>query len=142
MTDRTTADSIAIEVFYDYSCPYAYAGSNWLREVRDALGGSLTITWRMFSLEQVNSELGEAWKIWEQPLEHTSKGIDGFRAALAARRQGDDAFEAFHFAWFEARHGEKESARRPSARSIAKDAGLDMARFDIDAADSTLVRAR
>lgn len=138
MTDRTAAAPTAIEVFYDYSCPYAYAGSNWLREVRAAPGDSLAITWRMFSLEQVNSELGEDWKIWEQPIEHTSKGLEGFRAALAARQQGDEAFEAFHFAWFEARHGEKESARRPSARSIAEEAGLDMARFDADAADSSL----
>ncbi len=51
------------------------------------MGPKLTINWKYFSLEQVNSQQEPEWKIWEQPEDYPSRGIHAFRAAEAARQQ-------------------------------------------------------
>lgn len=95
--------------------------------------------WRCFPLEQVNSDQGPEWKLWEQPEEHKSRGRTGFHAALAARRQGADAFERFHLALLEARHeGGKDFGRRATLLEVAAEAGLDLPRFEADLADRSL----
>jgi len=130
-----------IDVYFDFLCPYAYQGSKWLREVREQLGPDrLKITWRYFPLEQVNATDGPDWKFWEQPDDYESRGMEGFRGALAARQQGDELFEAFHQQWFAARHGDlRIDKRRPTVEGVAESVGLDMARFRADAADRSLL---
>jgi len=81
------------------------------------------------SLEQVNSTPGGDWKVWNQPTSHLTKGFIGFRGAIAARQQGEEAFEKFHFAWFDARHGARRSA---SPHDIAVAIGLDTEKFATD----------
>ncbi|HEU5431193.1 MAG TPA: DsbA family protein, partial [Thermomicrobiales bacterium] len=83
---------MAIDVYYDYACPYVYRGAMWLRDVQAALGSNLKIAWRYFPLEQVNSAEGPDWKLWEQPDNFRSRGLPAFRAAEAARQQGEEAF--------------------------------------------------
>jgi predicted DsbA family dithiol-disulfide isomerase len=128
---------LEVEVYVDYVCPYAYAGALWMRDVAEQLDGKLKVVWRYFSLEQVNSDLGPEWKVWEQPVSHSTKGFDGFRGAIAAQQQGDTAWEKFHFAWMDARHGEK---RRASPHAVAEAIGLDMEKFTRDFDDPTLWR--
>jgi predicted DsbA family dithiol-disulfide isomerase len=118
-----------VEVYIDYVCPWAYRGSLWIRDVKAQLGDQIEIVWKFFSLEQVNSQAGDDWKVWNQPASHMSKGFIGFRGAIAARQQGEDAFEKFHFAWFEARHSDQ---RRASAHDVAQAVGLDMEKFNAD----------
>ncbi|MDP9472752.1 MAG: hypothetical protein M3Q71_19155, partial [Chloroflexota bacterium] len=65
--------------------------------MREQLGDRLQVNWRYFPLEQVNSAEGPEWKLWEQPDSHRSRGRVAFQAAIAARNQGDEAFERFHW---------------------------------------------
>ena len=42
----------SVDFHFDVMCPYAYQTSLWIREVRRLTG--LEITWRFFSLEEIN----------------------------------------------------------------------------------------
>ena len=89
---------LVVEVYYDYLCPYVYAGRFWVRDVQTALGDEIEFVWRSFPLEQVNSPEGPEWKLWEQPDDFVSRGLYAFRGAEAAKLQGSDHFLNFHFA--------------------------------------------
>ncbi len=54
----------AVEFYFDPMCPYAYQTSVWIRDVREQIG--LDITWRFFSLEEVNRVEGKKHP-WERP---------------------------------------------------------------------------
>ncbi len=54
-----------IEFFFDPMCPWAYQTSVWIRRVREQRG--LEITWRFFSLEEVNRPEGKKHP-WERTL--------------------------------------------------------------------------
>ena len=98
------------------------------------------MTWRYFPLEQVNSAEGPEWKLWEQPDSHRSRGRPAFQAAIAARNQGEDAFERFHLALLEAKHVQgQDHGRRDTLRAVAESVGLDLERFDRDSADCALL---
>ena len=91
-------------------------------------------------MEQVNSIQGPEWKLWEQPDEYRSKSLWAFRAGEAARLQGPDAFERFHMALLRARHERKEDiADRQVLLGVAREVGLDEARFQIDLQDRSLL---
>lgn len=97
------------------------------------MGPGLTLNWRYFSLEQVNTKEGPDWKLWEQPADYASRGRNAFRAAAAARKQGDARFEAFHHALLRARHVDRKDISQGAVLSeVAEAAGLDAARFDED----------
>ena len=108
--------------------------------MKDSLGEDLTINWRYFSLEQVNSKEGPEWKVWEQPEDYASRGLGAFRAAEAARRQGEAAFDSFHMALVKARHEEHQDiADKNILTEVAKSAGLDMDQFQKDTGDRSLL---
>jgi 2-hydroxychromene-2-carboxylate isomerase len=54
-----------VEFFFDPMCPWAYQTSVWIRRVRDLTG--LGITWRFFSLEEINRPEGKKHP-WERPI--------------------------------------------------------------------------
>lgn len=111
-----------------------------LRRVKDAYGENLQVTWRHFPLEQVNSIQGPGWRLWEQPDDYRSKGLWAFRAAEAAKRQGEDAFGRLHLALLRARHEVREDiSDRSVLLELARTAGLDVARFERDLADRSLL---
>ncbi len=113
----------------------------WLADVRKTLGDRLAVTWRYFSLEQVNSQEGPEWKLWEQSDSYFSKGRLAFHAAEAARRQGPDAFERMHMGLLKARHEDGKSlAERAVVLDVARRAGLDVARLERDLSDRSLLR--
>ena len=86
MTDR-------VEFYFDPMCPYAYQTSVWIRDVRDQVG--LDITWRFFSLEEVNREAGKKHP-WERPW---SFGWGQMRVgSLIRREQGNDALDRWYAA--------------------------------------------
>lgn len=129
------SDPLVVEVFYDYLCPYVFAGSMWVRDVKTALGDRIEFVWRSFPLEQVNSPEGPDWKLWEQPDDYVSRGLYAFRGAEAAKLQGPDRFLDFHFALLEAKHLEgKNIGRKAVVTKIAQSVGLDMDAFS-DAID-------
>jgi predicted DsbA family dithiol-disulfide isomerase len=134
------SDTIEFDVYYDYGCPYVHAAAVWLDQVKTSLGDRLQVHWRYFPLEQVNSVEGPDWKLWEQPADYKSRGRDAFHAAIAARNQGEDAFNRFHLALLHAKHVEgKEHSRRETLLEAAEQANLDLERFQRDLDERSLL---
>src|SRR3546814_13828316 len=62
MADAPTRPA-AVDFHFDVMCPFAYQTSKWIRAVRDQTG--LAVTWRFFSLEEVNRVHGKQHP-WER----------------------------------------------------------------------------
>jgi len=104
------------------------------------MGPKLTINWKYFSLEQVNSQQGAQWKIWEQPEDYPSRGLRAFWAAEAARRQGEATFSCFHIALLRARHEQRRDiADMNTLIEVAESADLEMTQFQKDLSDRQLL---
>ena len=104
MTANKMSDTVNIDVFFDFGCPYVYNAAVWLQKVKEDMRGKLAVNWKYFSLEQVNNQNGPDWKLWEQPEDYPSRGRRAFQATEAARRQSEAAFSHFHMALLRARH--------------------------------------
>ena len=77
--------------YFDPMCPYAFQTSVWIREVRRLAG--LDITWRFFSLEEVNLVAGKRHP-WERPW---SFGFGQMRVGALIRRElGNDALDRWY----------------------------------------------
>src|SRR3954451_7981535 len=81
----------SVEFYFDPMCPYAYQTSVWIRDVREQIG--LDITWRFFSLEEVNRVEGKKHP-WERPW---SFGLGQMRVGALIRRElGNDALDHWY----------------------------------------------
>ena len=103
----------------------------------------MKINWKNFLLEQVNKKEGDDSKVWDDPDLHSARALLSLVAAEAARRQGDEAFDKFHLALLTARHGGDERIplnEDEALVGIAKDAGLDVGRFQEDLKDKELIK--
>ena len=109
----------------------------WLQDVKKAMNGGLNITWKCFSLDQVNSNEGPEWKVWEQPEDSPAgRSMLPFFAGEAARKQGDEAFERFHVALLNTRHVDrKRIGEAETLVEVAKSVGLDVDKFREDLKD-------
>lgn len=104
-----------------------------LHHAQQELGDKLNVSWRYFSLEQVNNKFGPDWKLWEQPESYPSRSRLCWKGAEAARKQGKEAFERFHLALLGARHVDgKELTERETIVDAAGKAQLDVDRFERD----------
>ena len=104
------------------------------------MGEKLVIDWKYFSLEQVNSQNGPDWKLWEQPEDYPSRGRRAFQAAEAARRQSETAFNRFHMALLRARHEQsRDIADVNTLIQVAESSGLEIPRFQEDLSDRQLL---
>jgi predicted DsbA family dithiol-disulfide isomerase len=80
-----------LQWFFDPMCPYAYQASRWIREVRTHV--PIDITWRFFSLEDINREDGKKHP-WERPW---SYGWGQMRVGALIRRElGNDAVDRWY----------------------------------------------
>ena len=102
----------SIEFFFDPMCPWAYQTSVWIRRVREATG--LTITWRFFSLEEVNRPDGKRHP-WERPLAY---GWSPMRVAAYLRRTDAGACDRWYQACGKALH---EDGRRFYDPEVARE---------------------
>lgn len=108
--------------------------------MKEEIGSKLVINWKYFSLEQVNSQQGPQWKIWEQSEDYPSGGLGAFHAAEAARRQGETTFNRFHFALLNARHEQRRNiADKNTLTEVAKSVKLEMTQFRKDLSDRTML---
>ena len=140
MATNKMNDNVYIDVFFDFGCPYVYNAAVWLQKVGEDMKGKLAINWKYFSLEQVNSQNGPDWKLWEQPEDYPSRGRRAFQAAEAARRQSEAAFNRFHMALLRARHEQsRDIADINTLIEVAKSSGLEMPRFQEDLSDRQLL---
>jgi predicted DsbA family dithiol-disulfide isomerase len=132
-------DVIQFEVFYDYMCPFVYRASVLLQNVGQSPHPRLNVTWRYFSLTQVNSK-DDAWTVWDAPAAETVRGRLAFKAAEAARRQ--DRFDDFHMPLLEARHRDRlDIDQIEVVERVAVDCGLDLERFRKDLADPHILES-
>jgi len=139
-TEERVSKPLVVEVYYDYLCPYVYAGALWVRDVKTALGDEVDFVWRSFPLEQVNSAEGPEWKLWEQEDSYVSRGLNAFRGAEAAKKQGPDHFINYHYSILEARHVEDQNiGRKEVVIAAARSAGLDVEAFESALADRALL---
>ncbi|MGE3799132.1 MAG: DsbA family protein, partial [Thermomicrobiales bacterium] len=134
------SEPVTLDVYYVYGCPYVYAAAIWLRDLKALMGDDLTLNWKYFPLEQVNAGDDPDWKLWEQPLDFSSRGRMAFHGAIAARNQSEAAFEAFHYALLDAKHLDGQNlGRRQIVIDVARRAGLDVAGFERDLDDASLL---
>ena len=104
----------------------------WRETIGLVVPGGLSIQWKAFSLEQTNSKESPDFRIWEHP-EYPSKGVRALVASKCAVNQGDERFLRFHLATFTAKHDQNlDIADLGVLKRIAKDAGLDVTRFEKD----------
>jgi predicted DsbA family dithiol-disulfide isomerase len=136
-----------LTVFFDFLCPYAWRASRWLDQVI-VQRPTVSITWRYFSLEQVNAPADANWYVWDQPDDYTGlregwssyRGLHAFWAAEAVRRQGEAEFNRFRTALYDARHERNvDVASRDSVAEIAATCDVDMALFSHDVHDRSLL---
>jgi len=104
------------------------------------MGTKLIIDWKYFSLEQINSQQGPEWKIWEQPEGYPTRGLGAFWAAEAARQQGEASFHSFHIALLRAKHEQqRDIADMNTLIEVAHDTRLEMKRFKNDLSNRQLL---
>jgi 2-hydroxychromene-2-carboxylate isomerase len=129
----------SIVFYFDPMCPYAYQTSVWIRDVRSRT--PLDITWKFFSLEEVNLVAGKRHP-WERPW---SYGFGQMRVGVLIRRElGNDAldrwYETIGSAFFY--DGLKTHVPEMHAKVIG-DAGFDPSFVERAIADdTTLAEAR
>lgn len=126
-----------VTIFFDYVCPYVYRASQWLETVQ-ARVPELELVWRYFSLSQINNR-EPGWEVWAGPR-HNPEGwssdprLRGLRAqwaAEAARQQGAEAFQRFHYALLRAIHQDQRSLYSDEAtRQAAEEAQLELPQWE------------
>jgi predicted DsbA family dithiol-disulfide isomerase len=133
------SDVIQFEVFYDYMCPFVYRASVLLQNLGRSPNPRLNVTWRYFSLTQVNSK-DDGWTVWDAPASEPARGRLAFKAAEAARRQ--DRFDDFHMPLLEARHRDRLDIDQIEViERVAVDCGLEIERFRKDLADPRILES-
>src|SRR6266571_4366745 len=127
--------AIELEVFYDYNCPFVYRAARMLAGA--GAERDMRVTWRYFSLTQVNSR-EEGWTVWGANGTELVRGRLAFKAAEAARRQG--RFDDLHPVLLTARHRDRlDLDDRHVIEGLAENAGLDMQRFRQDIEDPDIL---
>lgn len=115
----------------------------WLDRVKRLYKKELELTWKSFSLDQINHKHGPDWKVWEQPDSYISRSLLSLRAGEAARLQGKQPFEKFHMALLNARHsGHKRIHLNQIGPliEVARDVELDVEQFQKDLEDRSLLQ--
>lgn len=120
-----------ITVYYDYTCPYSYRILRWLDAVKQT-GREFTLTWRTFSLKEVNRRADEDSFLTDSPEQSVS--ILALMLAKAAQANGTEVFDRFHEATFEAMQGQHRKLEKLDLLGLARDAGVDVDRFEKESA--------
>ena len=122
----------SVDFHFDVMCPYAYQTSKWIRRVRDRTG--LAISWRFFSLEEVNRPEGKKHP-WERPW---SYGWSMMRIGALLRRRDMALLDAWYERAGRALHEEGHKPHDPEvARVLLAELGLDPGLVDEAIGDPT-----
>ncbi|MFC4455885.1 DsbA family oxidoreductase [Deinococcus sonorensis] len=145
----STSESRAIQLYFDFLCPYAWRGVELADVLRREHG--LHFELRHFSLVQGNhpenpDRKAPQWWLTDQAAEGGSEAQQGslaaFLAAQAAMRQGEEAGWRFALALLRARHQQKAELHRPDVlQQVAEAAGLELPTFQQDLQDDAGLRA-
>jgi 2-hydroxychromene-2-carboxylate isomerase len=111
-----------VDFHFDIMCPWAYQGSIWMRDVRDQLG--LEVTWRFFSLEEINRVEGKKHP-WEREW---SYGWSMMRIGALLRRTDPSLVDRWYQTAATALHVDGHQPHRPDvAETLLGEMGLDPA---------------
>jgi len=125
-------DVSSVDFHFDPLCPYAYQTSKWIRSVREQNG--LDISWRFFSLEEINRVEGKKHP-WERDW---TFGWSLMRVGALLRRTSMDDLDRWYERIGRALHEEGLSPHRPEvARELLVELGLDPGLVDASIADTT-----
>ncbi len=123
---------VAVDFHFDVMCPFAYQASKWIRSVRDETG--LEITWRFFSLEEINRVEGKKHP-WEREW---SYGWSMMRIGALLRRDDMAHLDTWYETAGRALHEHGDKPHDPDvARRLLAEIGLDPAIVDRAIADPT-----
>ncbi|EYB69184.1 DSBA oxidoreductase [Deinococcus phoenicis] len=134
-------------MYFDFLCPFAWRGVELADVLRRERG--LPFRLRHYSLLQGNhpenpDRKAPTWWLHEQPAEGGNAAqqasLRAFLAAQAAARQGEGAAWAFTLALFRAKHERQSELDEQTVRVAAREAGLDLTRFEDDLADDRTLR--
>ena len=121
-----------LDFYFDIMCPWAYQTSKWIRDVRQRT--DLEITWKFFSLEEINRPEGKKHP-WERPW---SYGWSLLRVGALLRRRSMRELDRFYAAAGRALHEEGKKVHLPDgARQVLDEMGLDPQLVDAAIADDT-----
>jgi 2-hydroxychromene-2-carboxylate isomerase len=122
----------SVDFHFDPLCPYAYQTSKWIRSVREQNG--LDISWRFFSLEEINRVEGKKHP-WERDW---TFGWSLMRVGALLRRTSMDNLDRWYERIGRALHEEGLRPHRPEvARELLAELGLDSGLVDESIADTT-----
>jgi 2-hydroxychromene-2-carboxylate isomerase len=125
-------DDSRVDFHFDVLCPYAYQTSKWIRSVRDQLG--IDITWRFFSLEEVNRIEGKKHP-WERSW---SYGWSMMRIGALLRRTSMDDLDRWYERSGRALHEEGLRPHEPEvARHLLRELDLDPGIVDASIEDES-----
>jgi len=123
---------LRVDYHFDVMCPFAFHASRWIREVRRQTG--LEISWRFFSLEEINRRPGKKHP-WEREW---SYGWSLLRIAAWLRREDMALCDAWYRRSGEALHLEGRKPHRPEvARQLLSEIDVDPGVLDAAIADPT-----
>ncbi|MGF1598913.1 MAG: DsbA family protein [Acidimicrobiales bacterium] len=128
----TATRPTAVDFHFDVLCPWAYQTSLWMRDVRDQLG--LTVTWRFFSLEEVNRVEGKRHP-WEREW---SYGWSILRIGALLGRIDPKHLDDWYAVTGRALHVDGMKIHEPDvARLLVEEIGLDPDLVDQAIGDDT-----
>jgi 2-hydroxychromene-2-carboxylate isomerase len=112
----------AVDFHFDVMCPWAYQTSLWIREA--ARVRPIELSWRFFSLEEVNREPGKKHP-WERPW---SYGWSLMRVGARLGREDPALVGEWYLAAGRALHEDGRKVHtRPVAEEVVAEMGLDAA---------------
>ena len=115
----------SVDFHFDPMCPFAYQTSLWIRDVRDQTG--LDVTWRFFSLEEVNRGEGKKHP-WERAW---SYGWSLMRIGALLRRRDPALLDRWYAVIGHELHTLGGKPHDPEvARRLLTDIGVDAALLD------------
>lgn len=115
----------SVDFHFDPMCPFAYQTSLWIRDVRDQTG--LEVTWRFFSLEEVNRVEGKKHP-WEREW---SYGWSLMRIGALLRRRDPALLDRWYAVIGRELHTLGGKPHDPEvARRLLTDIGVDAALLD------------
>jgi predicted DsbA family dithiol-disulfide isomerase len=142
---------VDITVYSDYLCPWCCVLAVRLRRVKEEYGESASITWksrplmvgdvpgRQISPHSVASRMRAGleeeglFNPWDENQPYPSSSMPAQVASKSALLQGEEAFERFHTAVFQAFFRDcRDISESEILFSLAANAGLDMEKFDTD----------
>jgi 2-hydroxychromene-2-carboxylate isomerase len=122
----------SVDVHFDPMCPFAYATSVWLRDVRAQTGTALN--WRFFSLEEINRMEGKKHP-WERPW---SYGWSLMRVGALLRRRDMAALDTWYARVGAELHEHGGKPHDPEvARALLDELGFGAATLEEAMADPT-----